>query len=242
MLSTVMKLKNRIWFYSLITSFILLFSCEEKKDIVYLNLNPWVDYGSMTDRDGNTYKTILIGTQTWMVKNLSTTSFKDGTSIPVVTDAASWENLLTPACCWQNNDPIRKVTYGVLYNWYAVNTGKLCPTGWHVPRDAEWTELIDYMGGENIAGGKLKESGFSHWSIPNAGATDEAHFKALPGGNRLNGPNSLFDDLGETGGWWTTENSEDFGLSRFIYYHIDHIQKALYPKKCGLSVRCIRDY
>jgi uncharacterized protein (TIGR02145 family) len=175
-----MILKNRIWFFSLTTSFFLFFSCEKQKDIVYLNLNPWIEYGSMTDRDGNSYKTIHIGNQTWMVKNLSTTMFNDGTAIPIVNDASLWGNLLTPACCWQNNDPIRKVTYGVMYNWYAVNTGKLCPTGWHVSSDEEWTELTDYLGSEKVAGGKLKESGFSHWKSPNAGATDEATLKLSP--------------------------------------------------------------
>jgi uncharacterized protein (TIGR02145 family) len=237
-----MKMKNRIWLYSLITVFILFFSCEKEKDVVYMNLNPWVEYGSMTDQEGNTYKTILIGTQTWMVRNLKTTKYNDGTSIPIVTDATSWNNLSTPACCWQNNDPARKVTYGLLYNWYAVNTGKLCPAGWHIPGDEEWTELTDYLGGENIAGGKLKESGCSHWYSPNTGATNETNFKALPGGNRLDGPNSLFGNLGETGGWWTTGFSDGFAISRLMYDHTDHVQKAFYPKKCGLSVRCIRDY
>jgi uncharacterized protein (TIGR02145 family) len=177
-----------------------------------------------------------------MVRNLKTTKYNDGTSIPVVIDATSWNNLSTPACCWQNNDPARKVTYGVLYNWYVVNTGKLCPTGWHVPTDKEWTRLTDYLGGENVAGGKLKESGFSHWISPNTGATNETYFSALPGGCRLNGPDGLFDSLGEIGCWWSNAFDEDLSISRLMYDHTDHIQKAFYPKKCGLSVRCVWDY
>ena len=175
-----MKIKNRIWFCPLITVLILIFSCTKEKDFIFI-MNPWIAYGSMTDKDGNTYKTIQIGTQTWMAENLKTTKYNDRTSIPLVTDATSWSNLSTPACCWQDNVPARKVTYGVLYNWYTVNTGKLCPSGWHVPSDAEWNVLTDYLGGENIAGGKLKESGFKHWNKPNTGATNETHFSALSG-------------------------------------------------------------
>ncbi len=234
-------MKNRIWLYILITAFFLFFSCEKEKDIVYMNLDPWVEYGSMTDQEGNTYKTLPIGTQTWMVRNLKTTKYNDGTLIPIVTDADAWDNLSTPACCWQNNDPARKVTYGVLYNWYAVNTGKLCPAGWHVPGDVEWTQLTDYLGGENIAGGKLKESGYSHWYSPNTGATNETNFKALPGGERLDGPNALFGNLGEKGGWWTTASSDGFAVSRLMYDHTNQVQKTFYPKKSGLSVRCLRN-
>lgn len=236
-----LKMKNRIWLYILITAFFLFFSCEKEKDIVYMNLDPWVEYGSMTDQEGNTYKTLPIGTQTWMVRNLKTTKYNDGTLIPIVTDVDAWDNLSTPACCWQNNDPTRKVTYGVLYNWYAVNTGKLCPAGWHVPGDVEWTQLTDYLGGENIAGGKLKESGYSHWYSPNTGATNETNFKALPGGDRLDGPNALFGNLGEKGGWWTTASSDGFAVSRLMYDHTNYVQKTFYPKKSGLSVRCLRN-
>ncbi len=196
-------MKNCIWCY-LIPSFLLIFSCDRDNDtdVLYGNLNPWIEYGSMTDLDGNTYRTIIIGNQTWMVQNLKTTAYNDGTPIPVINDPLSWSNLSTPACCWQNNDPARKVTYGVLYNWYAINSGRLCPSGWHVPVDSEWAGLTDYLGGENIAGGKLKESGFSHWYSPNTGATNETYFRALPGGYRLNGPDALFSNLGEAGGWW----------------------------------------
>jgi uncharacterized protein (TIGR02145 family) len=228
--------------YSLIAVFILLSGCNKENDVVYLNLDPWIEYGSLTDNDGNTYKTILIGTQTWMARNLKTTKYNDGTSIPLVTDAAAWSSLLTPACCWQNNDPARKVTYGVLYNWYAVKTGKLCPTGWHVPSDAEWTELIEYLGGENIAGGKLKESGLRHWNSPNSGATNETYFWALPGGDRLDGPDALFDNLGEMGCWWTTTFDENCATIRLMNYNSDHVQKFFFPKKRGLSVRCVWDY
>ena len=120
--------------------------------------------GNVTDDDGNVYHSVTIGTQVWMVENLKTTKYNDGTSIPLVTDATDWHNLLTPGYCWNNNDEATyKATYGALYNWYTVNTGNLCPTGWHVPGDAEWTTLTTYLGGEDVAGGKLKEVGITHW-------------------------------------------------------------------------------
>lgn len=235
-------MKNRIWSCLFIATFILIISCEKEKDGLFLPMSPWVSYGSVTDRDGNTYKTFEIGTQTWMVENLKTRKLNDGTAIPLVTDASSWSSLSTPACCWQNNDLTRKVTYGALYNWYAVNTGKLCPTGWHVPSDAEWTQLTDYLGGENIAGGKLKESGFKHWYSPNTGATNESYFWAFPGGNRLDDPDALFDNLQEMGFWWTRTSSGDWATSRQLYDNSNRIQKFFYSKKRGLSVRCVWNY
>lgn len=236
-----MKIKNRVRLYTYIGVLLLVFSCNKEKDIIYI-MNPWIKYGSMTDMDGNVYKTIPIGKQTWMAQNLKTTKYNDGSSIPVVADSESWSSMKTPACCWQYNDPTRKVTYGVLYNWYTINTGKLCPIGWHVPGDAEWTELTDYLGGENIAGGKLKESGFRHWNSPNTGATDETHFSAFPGGERQNGPDALFDNLREMGSWWTTTFLEEWAVNRLMYDNSNHVQRSFYSKKSGLSVRCVWDF
>jgi len=140
-------------------------------------------FGIMTDVDGNNYKTIKIGNQEWMAENLKTTKYKDGTSIPLFTAATPMANFTSPGYCWYNSDSATyRNSYGALYNWYAVNTGKLAPTGWHVPTEAEWNTLIAYLGGESVAGGKLKEAGTSHWSSPNTGATNEVGFSALPGG------------------------------------------------------------
>jgi uncharacterized protein (TIGR02145 family) len=235
------KMKNRTIVYLLSVFMLSLPVCKKDNDHVY-NLDPWVEYGSVSDIDGNTYKTILIGAQTWMVRNLKTTKYNDGTPVAVVNDASFWSGLSTPACCWLNNDPIRKVTYGVLYNWYAVNTGKLCPAGWHVPDDAEWTRLTDYLGGVNIAGGKLKESGFSHWFSPNTGATNETHFFALPGGLRLDDPVASFEDLGEAGYWWSMTSGENWGAIRSLKYNNYRMERLFYPKSRGLSVRCVSDY
>jgi uncharacterized protein (TIGR02145 family) len=232
-----MKMKSRIQ-ACLVIAIWLISGCEKEQSVYYI-MNPWITYGHVTDMEGNVYNTIPIGYQTWMVSNLKSTKFIDGTLIPVVSDATSWSNMLTPACCWQNNDPARRVTYGILYNWYAISTGKLCPAGWHIPTDSEWTVLTDYLGGEGVAGGKLKESGFRHWLSPNTEATNETHFWAYPGGSRKGNTDALFENLLESGCWWTTEFNEDNASSRNMYYNSSRIQKLFYSKNCGLSVRCV---
>lgn len=204
--------------------------------------NPSVTYGTMTDQDGNVYKTVTIGTQTWMAENLRTTKYNDGTAIPNVTDNDQWSGLSTGAYCNYNNtintDTI--ATYGRLYNWDAVKTGKLAPKGWHVPSDAEWTQLTDYIGGLSVAGGKLIEIGTTHWIIPNTGATNETGFTALPGGRRyLNGS---FLDFGYVGYWWSaTESKAGYAWYRSMYYANSSVNRYNYGKEFGFSVRCVRD-
>jgi uncharacterized protein (TIGR02145 family) len=203
---------------------------------------------TVTDIDGNIYHTVAIGSQTWMVENLKTTKYNDGTSIPNVTDSTAWKALSTPGVCTYNNtsnaDTIN--TYGRLYNWYTVNTGKLCPAGWHVPTDAEWTTLTDYLGGESVAGGKLKEIGTTHWQSPNTGATNETGFTALPGGYRFDF-NVSFDRIGIYGYWWSSTEvvpNADIVVSawyRFMYYYISNVFRGNYGKSNGSSVRCLRD-
>ena len=196
---------------------------------------------TLTDLDGNVYKTILIGTQTWMAENLRTTKFNDGTSIPMVIDSTSWTNRSTPAYCWLNNDQSNSVTYGALYNWYAVNTGKLCPTNWHVPSDSEWIELTNYLGGERIAGGKLKS--ITGWENPNTDASNETGFSALPGGNRISSSAALFDDTCDIGCWWsTTEFGKNLAWNRLVYFNSSKVQRFFAQEAFGLSVRCIRNY
>jgi uncharacterized protein (TIGR02145 family) len=198
---------------------------------------------TVTDCDGNVYKTILIGTQTWMVENLKTTKFNDGTSIPLVTDSTSWSNLSTPAYCFYNNDPHYKAIIGALYNWYTIKSGKLCPTAWHVPNDEEWTILTDYLGGEKSAGGKLKESGTSYWYDPNTGATNETGFSARAGGFRFSSPDAFFSQLGYVGCWWsTTETGKGWAWDRLMYFNSNKVQRFFITEACGESVRCIRDY
>jgi uncharacterized protein (TIGR02145 family) len=196
---------------------------------------------TMNDIDGNIYKTVNIGNQVWMAENLKTTKFNDGSDIPIVTNDKTWNGLTTPAFCWFNNDTaINKITYGALYNWFAVNSKKLCPTGWHVPTDAEWLSLTTFLGGENIAGRKLKESGTIHWKVNNAETTNETGFTALPGGSR-----NLYGKWGKIryyGTWWsTTGQSTRYAWARTTDKN-SHVYRAEYYVKSGFSVRCVKDY
>jgi uncharacterized protein (TIGR02145 family) len=216
--------------------FILLFTissgCKKKDD---------TSNNTVTDIDGNTYHTIKIGSQLWMAENLKTTKFNDGTSIPLVTENGIWANLSTSGYCWYNNDAATyKNTYGALYNWYAINTGKLAPKGWHIPNDAEWTTLSDYLGGEDVAGGKLKETGTAHWISPNADATNESGFTGLPGGIRYD--DGEFYKIGSYGFWWGyTETGFYYAWNSFLNFGNGHINMDYFSKKDGFSIRCIRD-
>ena len=201
---------------------------------------------TITDADGNVYNTVIIGTQVWTAENLKTTKYNDGSNIPLVTDNTSWGNLTTPGYCWYNNDAANhKNVYGALYNWYAVNTGKLCPAGWHVPSDTEWTTLTDYLGGESVAGGKLKstgtiEDGTGLWHRPNPGATNETGFTAVPGGYRY--VDGTFCNIGSDGQWWSsTATFSTDALCRFMLCNNNSVSSSYYNKKKGNSVRCVRD-
>jgi uncharacterized protein (TIGR02145 family) len=215
-----------------------------------ITFNPALSYGSLSDIDGNTYKVITIGTQTWMAENLQTTKYNDGTPIPLVTDGKAWAGLTTPGYSWyNNNEQVFKKLYGALYNWYAVNTGKLCPAGWHVSTNTEWATLITYLGGSTVAGGKLKEAGTSHWDAPNTNATNESGFTALPGGGR-----SVYfvgTDVSEHYGdyiricaeglWWTYT-----GTNKAIYQNMYSEANGVVTGEdategVGFSVRCVKD-
>ncbi len=236
-----MNIKNRILNCLLVVVLIFFSGCEKKPDHLY-EVSLLINYGSVTDADGNSYRTYQIGTQTWMVENLKTTKYNDGTSIPIVPEGPTWSSITTPACCWQNNNAVRKIPYGALYNWYTVSTGKLCPEGWHVPGDYEWEELTGYLGGDQIAGAKLKEAGLLHWNSPNTGATNETYFWALPGGNRLAGPDAVFTNLFKLGGWWSSTSGGDMAFTRFMYDNSSSVVRSFNSKNWGLSVRCVWDY
>ena len=202
---------------------------------------------NVNDIDGNTYNVIAIGTQVWMAENLKTTKYNDNSTIPLVTDASAWAALTTPAYCWYNNDEATyKATYGALYNWYTVdaasNGGKnVCPTGWHVSTDAEWTTLTTYLGGGAVAGGKLKETGTTHWLTPNTGATNENGFTALPGG--YHNSNGYYGSFGDYGYWWSsTEYSTTTAWYRDMYKGEASIIWGNSLEQWGLSVRCVRDF
>jgi uncharacterized protein (TIGR02145 family) len=205
--------------------------------------NPELTYGTMTDNDANEYKTITIGTQTWMAENLKTTKYRNGDPISNVTANAAWAALTTDAYCWYNNDAPNKATYGGLYNWYAIaDSRNIAPTGWHVPTDAEWTTLLTFLGGESVAGSKLKESGTGHWTSPNAGATNSSGFTGLPGGLR-DKLTATFTQENTNGYWWSSTAFDATYLwgrcLRYNYALVDHYNG--YIKQYGLSVRCIKD-
>jgi len=214
--------------------------------------NPDLTYDSVSDIDGNDYKTIQIGTQIWMAENLKTTKYNDGNSIPDVTDIIEWSHLTTGAYCWYNNDAASyKATYGALYNWFAVNTDILCPTNWHVPSAAEWIVLITYLGGENIAGGKLMETGTTHWLNPDPKATNLTGFTGLPGGFRYTDDgfghaDYPFDASGFYGFWWSASEYSNIDAQIFYISSWDPSFTASTDvttiiKNGGMSVRCLKN-
>lgn len=196
---------------------------------------------TINDVEGNIYPVVTIGSQVWMAKNLTTTRYNDNTTIPLVSDNNAWFNLSSPGYCWYSNNKVMfGDTFGALYNWYVVNTGKLCPVGWHVPTDAEWTALSAILGGENTAGGKLKEAGTAHWNAPNTGAVNTVGFTALPGGSRFD--YGLFSNKGIYGHWWTaTENDSLNASSRYMHYSSASVATIATLKRNGFSVRCVKD-
>lgn len=197
---------------------------------------------TVTDIDGNTYNTVTIGTQVWMVENLKTTKYRNGDTIANVTGNSAWAATITGAYCNYNNNANSSITYGRLYNWYAVNDNrKIAPTGWHVPTDADWTTLTTYLGGEGVAGGKLKETGTTHWQSPNTGATNETGFTALPGGDRLYSTGVFYDKGVYCFCWSSTANDASTAWVRALDNSYSNVSRSNNPKSNGFSVRCIKD-
>lgn len=196
------------------------------------------DYGTVTDIDGNVYHYVTIGTQTWMLENLKTTRYRDGTAIPIITNGNFWINSTTGAYCNYNNDVNMSTTYGRLYNWFAVTDArKIAPVGWHVPSREEMLTLIEFARGD---GGKLKEVGTTHWNSPNTNATDSVGFKALPGGSRIAGGN--FYNIGNDGHFWTTStNTTDLAWQLYLYFGNSFPDMGESNQRYGMSVRCLRD-
>ena len=182
---------------------------------------------TVTDIDNNVYNTVIIGTQIWLKENLKVTKYRNSDTI-----TTTWA---------YNGNESNVSTYGPLYDWYAATDSRgLCPTGWHLPTDAEWTTLTDYLEGLSVAGGKLKEAGTTHWNSPNTSADNSSSFTALPGGYR----NYLgaFDLIGSRSYWWSaTESSATFVWSRYLVYNAGDVTSSIFHKDSGFSVRCIRD-
>jgi uncharacterized protein (TIGR02145 family) len=186
---------------------------------------------------------VTICAQRWMVKNLDVDKYRNGDPIPKVTDPTAWVALTTGAYCYYNNDSVTyAATYGKLYNWYAVNDPRgLAPTGWHIPSDAEWTILSACLGGNATAGGAMKETGTTHWTSPNTGATNSSGFTALPGGFRFYS-DGTFGFVSVGGYWWSsTEYNTTNAWQRYLANYYGYINIDNSNKQYGLSVRCLRD-
>jgi uncharacterized protein (TIGR02145 family) len=219
---------------------------KPKKAILFVLIFVFMSFAGLQsqtvkDGDGNIYLTVNIGKQVWIAENLNTTKLNDGKPIQLVTDDKKWRELKTPAYCLYNNDIKNKEIYGALYNWYTVNTGKLCPKGWHVPTDQEWDALVDFLGGARTAGDKLKEAGVDHWQNILIVATNDYDFTALPGGMRyFAGDFPIFGDSYAI--WWTsTELSTSQARNRGLHDSSSAVFNGSDNKGSGFSVRCIMD-
>jgi len=226
-----MKKNSNLFFsFPVVVALILIFAsgCKKENDF------------DVTDIDGNGYHIVTIGTQEWLKENLKTTKLNDGTAIKLEPEDSAWESLTVAGYCYYDNNQSIGNIYGALYNYIAVASGKLCPTGWHVPTKAEWETLRDNTGGENSAGGNLKEKGTVHWNSPNTGATDQVGFTALPGGERYE--DSGFNYLGINNNFWSTTpgpGTDPFGVRMYNDSPIFHMSE--FHKGRGLSVRCIKN-
>jgi uncharacterized protein (TIGR02145 family) len=224
-------MNNIIRISGIVLLILLIHDCKKEVDKV------------IKDIDGNVYTSVTIGTQVWMVENLKTTRYCNGDSIGTTNPATlDITNESTPKYQWAyNGNEANVAAYGRLYTWYAVTDSRnVCPTGWHLPEIFEWTTLTTYLGGDSVAGGKLKETGLTHWTTPNAGATNETGFTALPSGYRfLDG--SIINS-GLIGFWWSSSeySATDANFSFMICY-FSTLHRHYDNKKYGFSVRCLKD-
>jgi uncharacterized protein (TIGR02145 family) len=198
------------------------------------------DENELPDIDENVYHSVTIGTQTWIVENLKVTHYRNGDPIPNVRDVTIWDTLTTGAYCDYDNNARNAKIYGRLYNWYAVNDSRnLAPAGWHIATETEFRELIAYLGGEDVAGAKLKESGTLHWRSPNINAVNESGFTALPGGTVLG---SGFAGLGESGNLWSaTESTSGTAYYFCLHYLTGRAFVSTQAKTIGIAVRCVQN-
>ncbi len=234
----------------------VVFKTKPSTNKVYLN--PYIPYGSVTDIGGRSYATVSIGNQVWMAENLSTSKFSNGDSIPMVYDNLPWQQatvIQSPAACFYNNDSINDTPMGKLYNWYAViDSRNVCPSGWHIPSDAEWSQLIVHLDSltivgddveSSLVGAQIKSTGLQFWLAPNTGAVNQSGFSALPGGKRpatgLYYP--IFEYYSYYGYFWSSTSSQTPGLAydRYLDYASTAILRTTSPKGEGKSVRCVKD-
>jgi len=242
-LKTIKKNRNLYWVFVL-SVFAVVVGCN--------TVNAPEFGGTVKDIDGNEYHTVTLGNQTWMIENLKTTHFADMSDIPMVADSAAWRNLKTPGYCWYNNDSTQyKNKYGALYNWYAVNSTKLAPAGWHIPTETDWTTLENNVTIYLYASGSLSKilASKTNWiQSASTGAignnltlNNTSGFNALPGGSRENYFSS-FHLMDSTGAWWSsTSKSDTTSMSVVMRCNFNSVDRYSKFKWKGLSVRCIKD-
>lgn len=265
--STLITLLVLVFAFALQAQNDTLYVLKNGKVTVKLNIHTDIDSiifykpeisDSFTDeRDGRTYRFVEIGNQVWMAENLKYLPHVSGPTSGSDTEAHYYVYGYNGTDVAAAKETANFSTYGVLYNWAAAMNGQassnsnpsqvqgICPTGWHLPSDAEWTELTDFVGGIDVAGGKLKEAGIAHWAAPNAGATDEFGFTALPGGARDN-YNNIFYNITAFGFWWSSTEDTDSGEVNHAWYRTmnylyQEVTRYHFPKGKGLSVRCLQD-
>jgi uncharacterized protein (TIGR02145 family) len=196
----------------------------------------------ITDIDGNSYQIVEIGNQVWMAENLKVTHYNNGDTIATELDDSAWITTTEGAYAIYDNDPANAEIYGNLYNWYAVNDDRgICPADYHVPSDEEFLSLSNYLGGDDIAGGKMKEIGIEHWNSPNTGATNESGFTGLPAG--LRGSEGGYQRMGQGVYFWSSSESN---ISTNAWYHVLYYNHSLvwrmeYDQLSGYSIRCLAD-
>ena len=235
-------MKIKIWFFVLVI--LLSFVMFRVVGTHGINSNKKIKtkiLDTITDIDGNKYMTIAIGKQVWMMSNLNVTHYRNGDPITNVKDNAKWGSLVTGAYCYYANDSANTKTFGRLYNWYAINdTRNICPKGWHIPSDDEWQKLINYLGGDNVAGSRMKEIGPKYWGDKNKDATNKSKFTALPGGCRHHeGP---FHDIYKHGHWWSsTSGGAETAWYRSLFDDDNGVIRKCDYKTHGFSVRCIKN-
>ena len=216
------------------------------------HFSPLFEYGTVTDIDNNSYKTIQVGTQTWMAENLRVTRYSNGVAISNVVDNTQWANNISGAWCYNNHDQSNNIPFGKLYNWYAaVNSNNICPTGWHVPTDGDWNILIQHLDlsyipftndvQSSIAGGKMKSTGLTYWIEPNQGANNLSGLSALPNGDRIEA-GQFVASPGQLSYWWSSsQSSSTTAVNRVLIYSNGNMNRFSANMARGLAIRCIKD-
>ena len=225
-----------------IASFLVLNNTNsfgQNKDSI--SFNSKIQYGQVSDKEGNNYRTVVLDNKTWMAENLRVTKYKNGESIETTNPNQDISKVSEPKYYWsyKGKDSLSKI-YGNLYTWYVIQDPRgVCPEGFHVPSDQEWISLINSLDGNIEAGAKLKETDFVHWFKPNANATNKSGFTALPGGYRDN--DGKYYVLGFRGYWWSSKkNYVVMAWNSGLIYNNDILERLDFLKKNGLSVRCVK--